>query len=837
MKNKIFIFFIMIIGMMMFGGEAYANGTATCGRCGSLATYTAVAGASTWHYKSCPCSNNQTVQESHTSPCGLCKYGQSSGSGSTTGPSIGTLSASCGSYSNSTSVTFTVNGVAKGSGTISKVCMWIKTAGASDWNLLAAANMTASSSSTYTYSYTFPGEGTYTIVSAVKDSNNLQAVSNEIQVIVDTTVPTGTVTFSTYNTKTGKVTATVTGTDNLSGISFYEFPKWNVSTGTTPDWSQRLSAESGSLEIDLTTISGGAEGTYAVHVYATDKAGNRGAISGSANSIKIDKTAPSGGTATIPTYTTTGKVTVSATATDASSGIAYFEFPKWKPGTTNPDWSTVATATSNACSNVVVDLTGIASNTEGTYAIHAYATDKAGNRAGISGGKEVIYDKTGPTVSSITASATVTNQNTVTIIVDASDSLAGVADSFTINGWYGSSYVNHCTGATATKDTDGKYKATFTFANIKNTSTGATSNGDGVYMFDAHVTDKAGNKTISNAVQVRLDKTVPTVNSYELSAVATNNGTVTATINASDNLSGVSKVVFYACIGDMGGYWRTVKIVTSENGIYSATYNFSEIVDATTNTATGANGVYYIDAIVHDNAGNEYYQSPLSVIYDTVSPISAGTVIDTPSYTNTMSGGTFRVSVTNPQDNVGGSGIGGLKIKVSSDGQTWNVVSNGDLIESNGTWYYDVPVTDEGTYYYEMYPIDKAGNVDTTWNANVSGNVKIDRTDPTSYGTLVNTPEYSNTASGGTIRVTIENPTDNTGGSGIEGVRLYVSNNGKASWNVLEDVGMTKNGTQYYYDIPITIEGTYDMLFHVYDKAGNWLNVSNDSIIIDRTAI
>jgi hypothetical protein len=268
--------------------------------------------------------------------------------------------------------------------------------------------------------------------------------------------------------------------DEHSGFSHYYWENANLATNNGV--------------ISGNTMTFYVEQTSTVKFYAVDSAGNKSAPV--PRTVKIDRTIP-----TISSVAT-DELKATITAEDDRSGVASYSFDG---GAT---WQTSNTYTYSSA---------------GTYDV--YVKDNAGN---ISEVKKVTVGQsdTTPPTGTTTVSATITNQDTVTVYAKVADEAGGSGiGRILILGWYGTSWVSNDTQGTVQYDSvNDRYYATFSLDDIKDTTTGNTNNGEGTYTFKTHVYDNAGNRTITNGVTVTYDTTAPTITANPSSStVATSN--------------------------------------------------------------------------------------------------------------------------------------------------------------------------------------------------------------------------------------------------------------------------------------------------------------------------
>ena len=214
--------------------------------------------------------------------------------------------------------------------------------------LLSTSDLTVTTGHCYVYRYVVSdqvgNQAVYTSSNVVKvDSQAPVAVQDDPGQYV-----TGTVTLTSNSSDTGG--------SGLASVAFQRSPtgagSWTtMSTDTASPWQTSL---------DTTTL---AEGGYDFRVIATDGAGNATTSAVVAN-VRVDNANP---TVTLadPGRNVHGTVALSATASDAGSGVASITYQTSPAGqntwtTTAASWNTTALA-------------------DGLYDVHAIAADNAGN--------------------------------------------------------------------------------------------------------------------------------------------------------------------------------------------------------------------------------------------------------------------------------------------------------------------------------------------------------------------------------------------------------------------------------------------------------------------------
>ena len=209
-------------------------------------------------------------------------------------------------------------------------------------------------------------------------------LSKTVTVTADKTPPVISEVKVTNKTKDG-YTISCKVTDN-GAIAEVKFPTWTVANGDDDIvWvpgTKNGNYYSANIKVSDHKNEGG---TYATHIYATDKNGNKSCNTSQEN-IYIDRTAPVISNVKISNIDETG-YTVSCTATD-NTGIKSVKFPTWTEKNGQDDlggWSGSYTAYDGIKSGntytfrVKISAHG---NQRGNYITHIYAEDAYGNYVG-----------------------------------------------------------------------------------------------------------------------------------------------------------------------------------------------------------------------------------------------------------------------------------------------------------------------------------------------------------------------------------------------------------------------------------------------------------------------
>ncbi len=378
-------------------------------------------------------------------------------------------------------------------GTVNTVTFQRSPAGAGIWSDVAV-----DSSAPYTAGFdtTAVADGLYDLrVFTTDTAGNAESTPATIQVRVDNTDPTGTITAPVNAADLrGTVALTSNSADSGSGVATVVFQRSPAGAGT---WTNQAASWNTTLQ---------ADGLYDLRVVTTDNAGN--AFSSAPITVRVDNTAPTGAvTAPAGGSNVRGTITLASNSADAGSGVATTQFQRSPAG--------AGTWTNEAASwNTTLQADGL-------YDLRVVTTDNAGN-AFTSGVVTVRVDNTAPT-GSITAPANGAEigVSPVALTSNSADAGSGVATVV---------FERSPAGAGSWSPTPASW----------DTASGPNAVADGDYDLRVRTTDNAGNSFTSAVITVKVDHTAPTT-SASVAPGSPSNAPITVTFSASDGTgSGVS---------------------------------------------------------------------------------------------------------------------------------------------------------------------------------------------------------------------------------------------------------------------------------------------------------
>jgi chitinase len=522
------------------------------------------------------------------------------------------------------------------------------------------------------------------------------------------------------------------GTVSLTSTSSSERGIASVRYQTSPagagTWTDACTGSTAPFSCNFDT-TGVADGLRDVRAIATDTAGYQ-RTSATIASRRVDNTLPTVSLTDPGTYLT-GSKTLSATASDAGSGLTTLQID-YRPA--GGSWTNLCTGATSPRSCVL----NTALLADGSYELRAGAVDAAGNVNDSSYTR--VVDNTAPT-GSIPAPGVL--HGTVSVAITAADGngsgVAQVTGQFRPTGT--STWTDVCVDTTAA----------FGCTNLD-----TTPYPDGLYDARAIVVDNAGFSTTTATIQVRIDNTAPS------SATLTNPGTslsgnVTLSGTAADAGSGVASwTAQYRLSG--GSTWTNACSDTTSS--YSCSWA----------TAAVADGVYDLRALATDQAGNTLGSTiRTSIRVDNVAPTVSLTDPGSPLV------GTVTLNATAAD----GGGIASVVIeRAATGGSTWTTICTDNIAPYSCTW--NTTTVAQAGYDLRARATDNAGR--TTTSAIVSNRI----VNYAPYGTDIQTTNGGTAGridSGDTVRLTFSEamaPASILAGwtGSSQAIRIYVTDGG-----------------------------------------------------------
>jgi len=579
---------------------------------------------------------------------------------------------------------------------------------------------------TFTYTPT-GGEGTYRFVVVATDAAGLRSGASDgpaqASVIYDATPATATASGPALSNAAFTITAGYS--DALSGAtSVALYAKGPGDAAFVLAATQPFAASSSGTR-SFTYSPALGDGTYAFYAVATDAVGNVQATPDTAQASTVyDATAPTAA-AGAATPTATSPFALTATFSDATSGVASVALWVKPPGDSGYAQTAGYAAASVPSGSTV--FTYAAALGEGTYAFCALATDDAGNVQATpdTAQASVVYDVSPPTA---TASSPAYAGGGFTVSVPYGDAASGT----TSVGLYVKRPGDAAFGLAATQSFAASLAGTSSF-------TYTPALGEGAYGFYAVATDAVGHVQATPAPQSSTfyDATAPSTAIAALPAYEP--ATFTLSVAYSDAASGVTSVTLY----DNGVSYATQTFAASTSGTRSFGY-------------AGAGGAHAFTARATDAAGNVQAvpAAQASTTIDTTAPSAGAASLPAYETTSTL---TLAVGYSD-----GGSGV--TSVTLYADGVAYSTQSF--AASGGGTLGFSY-TGGQGAHTFYARATDAVGNVQAAPGTQASTTI-----DTVAPGTPIISfsPAIANNPAGLTIAVNVSF-SDATGG--VSSVRLY----------------------------------------------------------------
>ena len=462
-------------------------------------------------------------------------------------------------------------------------------------------------------------------------------------------------------------------------------------------------------------------------------------------------------------------VIITATSSDTQSQINRIEY-SYDNSTWNTNWGTSLITSGNNKS--IKGTWGTNYNTT----VYVRAVDNAGN---VSGTASIVvrHDTTAPATPTITAkvgsdsgSAYTSGSWTSQPIIITATSSDTQSQINRIEYSYNNSSWSTSWGTDLT--TNGNSKS------IKGTWNGNYNNT--VYV---RAVDNVGNVSASSSIVIREDATAPTINTG-ISGTATSKS-ITLSLVASDNLSGVNKIVWYYKDSTASSYTSATDTYTATTAQTTRTHTFTGLTQ---------NKTYNAYAVVYDAVGRTTQSSTINVSTVQVPNLATTNGKFTYSTTNWTNGNVTATASTT---------TGGYSIQTSTDASNWS--TNASISRSSN-----------GKVYARLWDGKNAGgyltgnisNIDKT-NISISSFTASPSSTIATVATLSTTVNDAN--SGLSTIVWQWGTTTNYGSSSTS---TYTTKNGATA-------GTTGAVTKTFSLTGLRASTTYYVKMTAYDVAGN----------------
>jgi hypothetical protein len=741
----------------------------------------------------------------------------SDSSSSTTIPSVSTLVIGDDTGSSASDL-ITKTASQTVSGTLSTTLLTGQTVQVSADN---GGTWTAATATTGGTTFTLSGvtlSGSNTLIAKVVNASLAEGGSLSKAYVLDTAVPTATLTTGTYaNTANATVQSSETGTAYLVSSSVSVTDEASITSASGSLWNKVTISEADTDT--LLSLSGLADGTYTL--YTVDVAGN--VSTASSNTFTVDATATglSNEVTRLVLSADTGislsdKITKQATQTitgTLSEAITSDETVYVSPDGGGNWYAASATtgSTSFSISSFVLE-SGV------NNSLMAMVVNSS-NLSGAVYSTTYTLDTTAPTVSSAAISSASGSQNNTLNAGDVVTATATFSESVTVTTTSGRPYLSLNIGGTTVQApySSGSGSTTLNFSYTilsgQNDTGGISIDANSLSLNSGTIVDTAGNSAtlthtaVADNASYMVDTTAPTttgatvVFSADTGSSASDLITYTAAQNVSGTLSAnvASGETVYVSL-DNGSTWTA-----ATTSVGQSTYTL------TGQTLTSSNT---LKVKVTDAAGNEGPAYSQAYTLDIAAPA-------VPSLALTSDAGSISSdNITNDNSvTVGGVETGATWQYSSNSGSTWSAA------QTSATTSFTLA---EGTYAsgaVQVRQTDVAGNVSGSTNSNTSS-WTIDTTLPSAPSLGLTT----DTGSSNTDNITSESSVT------VSGVEAG------ATWQYSSDSGITWSASQAAATTSFTLaQGVYTssaVQVRQTDIAGNVSTVGSNSSswTIDTTA-
>jgi len=522
---------------------------------------------------------------------------------------------------------------------------------------------------------------------------------------------------------------------------------------------------------------------YRIRLTFTDLAGNTFTDDSLADFViwALDSTAPSVNlTAPATSAILTGTVSVTATASDAESGIKDVQFAYSL--NSGGSWTNIGGADDTAPYSVNWNTNDIAGHSATGVMVRATATNGVGLQTISNIATDIIVDNTDPAV---TLTAPIDNsfvKGTVAVTATATDAHSGVASvlfEYNDGSWH-----------TIDTDTTAPYSVNWD----------TTALPDAQYKVQATATDMVGRTKIDHNDHINVDNTLPTITSSTL--LSPNGGESWArgtTYNivwvAGDitdaNFAASPITLFYST--DNGTSWTQIDSVQANDGTYAWLVSAPASIDC------------LVKIVATDKALNTNYDVSDGVfrIYN-VETTAPTVTVNAPNGGESYLSGSYQVITWTATDDSTPAVQLGINLYFSSDsGSTWGTMASDEA--NDGAFSWEVPSINSAQCLVKVEAVDAVGNVGTDFSDGVfSISELVAETTPPVV--VVNTPNGGESFTGGTTQLIGWTATDNVTPAANITIALSYSTDAGSNWTTIP-AGGANNGT-YAWTLPAAVNSS-----------------------------
>lgn len=686
-----------------------------------------------------------------------------------------------------------VTGTATDAVGLNSVAVQYRLTGAGAWTDAIAYAAGGSTSFPVDYDVALPADGSYEFrimpTDTAGNAGDPLAIPTATAVVYDTHTPAIAISSpagsSVFNSSVTLLPVSGTAADTPAGINAPTLTLHFTPVGGGVEHTYNGVTYDGSLNwstnVPLTGGSALPEGEYDLFATVDDNAGNT-ETSTTTYSITVDRTAPS----------LTAGVNVPI-ATPSTDNTPSFTFSSDEAGTIGFTGGCASATTTAVAGSNAVTLDSLA---DGSHTCAVTVTDAAGNASAPLSLGTFVVDTTAPTLTVTAPVATTYSNTTITVTGNAVDASSGLAD---ISLHFGSTTIA-LNLATDINPVTGDWSKTVTTSDLP----------DGTYSLTVSATDNVGLTTTQPVapVTVVFDHVNPNVaiTSFGNDLVANAPVLVAGTSSDPAPASGVVRVEVLYRVSGPGAFAHLGDATINPDGSWQLSPDFAP-----------ADGVYDVQAIAYDQAGNTSSYVVTNLTYDTTNPAVAFTGSEpAASGQITRNNASFTGTASD-----GLTGIISVDLKWRANGTVgWSDLATLPVIA--GDWSYTFRPASSGYYDFLVVGTDNAGNTDT----DELDNLGYDYVNPT--GTI-DYPALNQWFNGAFSFY----GTADDDFSGINQIRVRLGLQPWATLNLPTDYNPVTKAWSTTLNPAGLIDGTYRAQAELTDLAGNVATISLDSVGYD----